>query len=44
MNNRSQTPGLSFDVLKLKYKVIKLRNNLTGILTSILKDVMQEQV
>ncbi|MEG4577672.1 hypothetical protein QUA56_34150 [Microcoleus sp. N3A4] len=37
MNNRYQTPGLSFDVLKLKYKVIKLRNNLTGILTSILK-------
>lgn len=37
MNNSSQTPGLSFDFLKLKYKVIKLRHNLTGILTSILK-------
>jgi hypothetical protein len=37
MNNSSQTPGLSFDFLKLKYKVIKLRSDLTGILTSILK-------
>jgi hypothetical protein len=37
MNNSSQTPGLSLDFLKLKYKVIKPRSDLTGILTSILK-------
>jgi hypothetical protein len=37
MNNRSQTPGLAFFILQLKYKVIKPPYGISEVMIGILK-------
>ncbi|OCQ98492.1 hypothetical protein BCD67_07990 [Oscillatoriales cyanobacterium USR001] len=37
MNNRYQTPGMAFFLLKLKYKVINPSYGMSGVLVGILK-------